>query len=315
MNINNNNNNQEENQNQFVDNGAINHNFLYNNEELNYASKYTRLTISFLIIFLIKLFFSIYFYTSHNTDKFLFHYSFIINYNQYYRCITRYFINYGFCHFFLEIIILFIMCYHFENMLGTLFTIFFIFISLILISFVNLGLLELTKYIFQYANHKNNLDIYYEGGFTPLLFTLYTFYFSFEGNNNKIFFLLIIFIVKAKHSEYLLVIILIFFTPNNSIFGNISGIFTAYLLKALRLLVLPRILWIKEIENILHLHKIFPLYRFINKANPIMYNILGEYDNNALSHLNNSDEIENGQQMTELTLLSSENGNINHSYN
>ena len=247
MNINNN--NHQENQNQLLDNEAINNNYFYNNEESNYISKYSKITLSFLIVFLIKIFFSIYFYIHHNKEKFYFHYLFITNSNQYYRCITRYFINYGFCHFILEIIITFMMCYYFENMLGTLFTILFIFVSMIIISFVNLGILEITKYIYHYSNYKSNIDTIYEGGLTPLFFTLYTFYFSFNGNSYKKVFRLIVFIVKAKHSEYLLLIIFLFFTPNNSIFGNISGIFSAYLLKALSKLLLPRIIAITAITK------------------------------------------------------------------
>ena len=315
MNIDNNNNNHQENQNQLLDNEVINNNYFYNNEESTYISQYTKITFSFLIVLLIKIFFFIYFYIHHNTEKFYFQKSFITNYNQYYRCITRFFINYGICHFILEIIITFKMCYYIENMLGTLFTILFIFVSMIIISFVNLGILEITKYIYQYSNHKNNIDIIYEGGLTPLFFTLYTFYFSFNRNSNKKYFRIMIFIVKAKHSQYLLLLILLFFTPNNSIFGNISGIFSAYLLKALRILFLPRIIAIKEIEKCLHLNKLFPLYRFISEENPIMKKILGEFDIDSLNQLNFYGESETGQQMTELTLLSSENDIRNQNNN
>ena len=155
-------------------------------------------------------------------------------------------------------------------MLGTLFTIILIFVSLIIISIVNLGLIELTKYLFNIAKHKSNIDNEYEGGLTPLFFTLYTFYFSFEGNSNKIFFFLFIFIIRAKHSEYFLFLILIFFTPNNSIYGNFSGILTAYFLKCFKKFLLPKIIWIKEIETILFLYKLFPLYRYISEEQRII---------------------------------------------
>ena len=305
------NNNDQDNQNQFLDNEVINNNYLYNNEELNYISRHTKITLSFLIVLLIKIFFCIYFYIHHNTEKFYFHYIFILNYNQYYRCITRYFINFGCCHFTLEIIITFIICYYFENKLGTLFTILFIFISMIILSFVNLGLLEIIKQIYLYYNHKNNIDTIYEGGLTPLFFTFYTFYFSFNANSNSKFFRIIIFIVRAKHSEYLLLIILLFFTPNKSIFGNISGIITAYLLKVLRILFLPKIIAIREFEKVLHLNKLFQFYRSIIKENPIMKKILSEYDIDSLNELNSFGELDTSQQMTELELLSSENENGN----
>ncbi len=314
-NDNNNDNHQEENQNQFFNNENINESPLYNEEELNYSLKYTKITLSFIIILLIKTFFFIYFYYTHNSEKFFYQQYFIIKSNQYYRCITRFFINYGICHFILELFLAYKMCYYFENMLGTLFTIIFIFVSLIIISFVNLGVIELMKNINGLTNHKENLDIEYEGGLTPLLFTLYTFYFSFDGNSNKIFFFLIIFIVRAKHSEYLILLILMFFTPNSSVYGNISGILTSYILKYFKNLFLPRIIWIKEIEFILKLNKIFPFYRYITEENPIMKKILNEYDSNIIIQINSYDEMENGQQMTELTLLSTENDNVIQSNN
>ena len=43
-----------------------------------------------------------------------------------------------------------------------------------------------------------------------------------------------------------------------------------------------------------------------------MKKILIEFDNNLINELNEYDDMENGQQMTELTLLSSESDNINN---
>ena len=315
MNLDNNNNHQEENQNQFLNIEVINNNTLYNQEEFNYSLRYTKITLSFIIIFVIKLLFIIYFKFFENSDNFLYQQDIIIRYNQYYRCITRYFINFGFCHLIIELIVSYILCFFYENMLGTLFTIIFIFVSLILISIVNLGLIELTKYLFIITNRKSNIENEYEGGLTPLFFTLYTFYFSFEGNSNKIFFFLFIFIVRAKHSEFLLFLMLIFFTPNNSIYGNFSGILTAYFLKCFKKFLLPKIIWIKEIETILLLNKLFPLYRYISEENPIMKKIIYEFDIDSINELNLIGELENGQQMAELTLLSSENENINQNNN
>ena len=315
MNLDNNNNHQEENQNQFLNIEVINNNSLYNQEEFNYSLRYTKITLSFIIILFIKLIFIIYFHFFENSDNFLYHQDIIISYNQYYRCITRYFINFGYCHLIIELILAYILFFLYENMIGTLFTIILIFVSFIIISIVNLGLIELTKFIFNITSHKSNIDNEYEGGLTPLFFTLYTFYFSFEGNSNKIFFFLFIFIVRAKHSEYLLFLILIFFTPNNSIYGNFSGILTAYFLKSLKKYLLPKIIWIKEIETVLFLYKLFPLYRYINEENPIMKKILYEFDIDSVNELNLIGELENGQQMTELTLLSSENENSNHNNN
>ena len=304
---------QEDNQNQYRNNQDVNNIYLYNNEEFTYILRYSKITISFLIIFFIKLFFFIYIYFFENYEKFVFQPELIIKYNQYYRFITRYFVNFGFGHLLIELFVINSMCILFENILGTLFTIILIFISLVLISLINLILIELVKYLSKFSNNKNYLEFEYEGGLTPLFFTLYSFYFSFNRNSNILFFVLFIFIVKARNSEYLWLLILIFFTPNNSIYGNISGIITAYILKCCKKYILPQMIWIKEIENKLYLYKLFPLYRYISEENPIMIKIINEFDINfALNELNTSNDLDNGQQMTELTLLSSENENNNH---
>ena len=106
----NNDNQQEENQNQNVNNEFIDHNSLYNQEELNYSLKYTKITISFIIILLLKVFFLIYFNISNNSEKYIYQYYLIIYYNQYYRCITRYFIN-GICHLIIELAVIYRMCF------------------------------------------------------------------------------------------------------------------------------------------------------------------------------------------------------------
>lgn len=296
------NNNEQENQNRLENDEVNNNNTLYNNEEFIYIKKYTKITLSFIIIFVLKLFFNIYIIYNDNLDKFQFDYHFIINYNQYYRFITRFFISYGFAHFFLESFIIYRLCFYFENMLGTLLTLNLLLISFILISLVQICVIYSMIYLLKILKRNYNFDGYSEGGFTPVFFLLYTFYFSFEGNSHKIFFLLIIFVVKARNSEYLLLFILIFFTPNETFYGNLSGIIAANILMIIKKIILPRIIWIKHFETQIKLNTLFPLYRYINEENPIMQKILGEYDKNS-----KKDESDNGQQMTELTLLSNEN--------
>ena len=295
-------NNHEDNQNVLDNNEPINNNSLYNNEELIYSRKYTKVTLSFIIISLLKILFYFYVLYYQNKEKFLFESYSILNYSQYYRCITRYFINYGAMHLLLELYITFYMCFYFENMLGTLFTIILISISFLFISIIHIGIIEILKYIYFLSNRSQSFDTDYEGGLTPLFFFLYTFYFSFDENSNKIFFLLIIFMIKAKHSEYLLLFILIFFTPNESVLGNLSGIIVAHLLMKLKIIFLPRIIWIIHVEKKLELNTMFPFYRFLNYENPIMKKIMIEYEKDCYS-----EEVDIGQQMTELTLLSSEN--------
>ena len=291
----------EANENRFVNNEP-NNNHIYSNEENIYSKKYTKITLSFIIIFLLKAFFYLYLLYYQNSDKFTFDYHLILNYGQYYRCITRYFITYGFAHFVLEIYITYLLSFYFENMLGTLLTLIIIFVSLILISIIQLVIIEIIIYLYYLIDKIHNLDTIYEGGLTPLFLLLYTFYFCFEENNNKIFLILIIFIVRTRGSEYLIILVLIFFTPNESICGNFSGIITAHILMNFKRVFLPKIVWIKNLEKTLKLDKFFPFYRYITDENPIMKKILGEFDKRK-----EGNDKENGQQMTELTLLSTEN--------
>ena len=299
-----------DNGNRLEDNESNNNNSIYSNEEFIYTNKYTKITLSFIIIFLIKSFFYIYFLYNQNIDKFTFDYHFILNYGQYYRCVTRYFINYGFAHFLLELYISYILSFYYENMLGTLLTLIIIFVSFILISVVHLLIIKLIIYISFLMNRRHNLDISYEGGLTPLFFLLYTFYFDFEENNNKIFLFFLVFLVRSRGSEYFILLVLIFFTPNESICGNISGIITAHILLLCKKIFLPRINWIKSIESLLKLKELFPFYRYINDENPLMKKIMKEFDKN-----NEKDDKGNGQQMTELTLLSTENEENNENQN
>ena len=296
------NNQEEENQAQLNNNEANNNYTLYNNEEILYSKKYTKITLSFILIFLLKLCFYIYITYKDNIDKFTFDVYLIINHNQYYRFITCYFISYGLAHLFLDLFFIYKLCFYFENMLGTLFTLVLIFISLILISFIHLIIIQIMIYLYKSANKIHFLYDNNEGGLTPLFFLLYTFYFSFEENNNKIFILLIIFVVRAKNSEYLLLLVLIFFTPNESLYGNISGIVTANFLMIFKKIFLPKIIWIKHFENELKLNIFFPLFRNINEENPMMKKILDEF-----GKIKEGNDEENGQRMTELTLLSTEN--------
>ena len=184
------NNNEQENQNRLENDEVNNNNTLYNNEEFIYIKKYTKITLSFIIIFVLKLFFNIYIIYNDNLDKFQFDYHFIINYNQYYRFITRFFISYGFAHFFLESFIIYRLCFYFENMLGTLLALNLLLISFILISLVQICVIYSMIYLLKILKRNYNFDGYSEGGFTPVFFLLYTFYFSFEGNSHKIFFCL-----------------------------------------------------------------------------------------------------------------------------
>ena len=301
---NNNENQQDQNVNEMIniDNIHIINNF----EGTNYSSKYTKITISFIIIFILKISFYFFFHKNDNSHKFYFHYYLIIYYNQYYRNITRYLLNYGFCHLVIELIITYNLCYYLENMLGTIITICAIFLSLIMISITNLIFIGLCNNAYTIFHYLNISEMFPEGGMTPLFFGLYTFYVLFELNSNKICLLFYNLIIKIRYSEFLILLILVFFTPNNSFIGNISGIIWGHVLYYCKNIFIPQKFWIKSFEHKFKLKRLFPLYRFINEKNPLMKHSMAEFNS---KFFNCSTEISNNQHMIEFTLLNSENEN------
>lgn len=287
----------------------------YTEQEYSYISKYTNITLSFLLIFLINISLIIInkFYEI-ETYKFTFQYESIYSHYQFYRFITRYFIHYGICHFLLESYVTYLFCYYLENMLGTIITISLILVSMILISCIQLIILWIINYylLFSLYSKENYLSFDYEGSLTPVLFSLYTYFFLFKKNNSKTYKILFIFDFYLKSSSYFFLFFLYFFTPNKSIIGNICGIFAAKCLKKFGFF-LPKVKWIKDFENNIGLMKCFPLYRFISNESHLMKVILNEYNKNSMKGENDyGEDIENGTQMTELTLLSNYKENYNN---
>lgn len=303
------------NENQMINNGnRLNNNNSFENN-LDESKKYCNLTISFFILFFINIvFITISKFYFIDISKYVFQYIFIINYSQYYRFITRYFIHFGFCHFILELYITYCLCKFFENSIGTMMTIALIMVSMIMDSLIQVLIilfLRLIVYIFQ-INSQPNFE--YEGGLTPVLFTLYTFYFIFKKKNiNEIN--LTLFGVNAKYSSFLVLIVLYFFTPNSSFYGNISGIICAFVIKKYAYIFLPKVIWIREIEyklnlkttNIYSKNMIKNIYRNINIENPTMKLVLNEIFPNSM---NEEPVLEKGNNfnpyLTELPLV---NGN------
>ena len=288
---------------------------LYSEEEQHYSLQYPKVTISFILIFIISIYLKLYscYYSHIRTENYVYQYISIISHNQYYRFISRYFIHFGNCHLFLELYLAYKLLYYFENQFGTLITINYINLSMIIISLINLFLLLFTKFSLAFLLFKNNyINLYYEGGLTPLLLSLYSFYFIFDKNNNKILSLFRIIIIKGNNSSFLFVFLLYFFTPNNSVLGNISGILSSYLIYEIRGIILPKVKWIQDLEKSLQSRIIFSIYRNLTNDSPIMKKIMDEYDIGNLSDLENGYKSfnENTLQMFELRDMNNDN-NIN----
>ena len=134
------------------------------------------------------------------------------------------------------------MCKYFEIKFGTLLTLSIIFISMILDSIINILLIPIFSIFLSYRV-SIILDHTYEGGLTPVLFTMVTLFSLFEKNRNERLFLENFLFLRMKYSYIYLLGILYFFTPNKSFYGNISGIFGGFIIKKFRKILLPKLIW------------------------------------------------------------------------
>ena len=324
-----NNNNNENNNNEL--NNIINNN--NNNEQNNnFISQYSRFTLSFLIIFFINLMIYIlsYFY-EFEKYKYVFEIDPILDHYQYYRFITRYFVHFGICHLLIELYITFNLCNYFENMFGALMTISFILISMVIISIIQLGFNCFLSFLSNILNVVDNTIINYEGGLTPVLFALNTFFYLFEHDYLNEYNIFLFVLGKGKYSSFTILIILYFFTPNRTFLGNLSGIIGAYFIKGILRCFLPKIRWIIEFEDSFNLSKEGKLYRYITSKNSVMKNILNqiepnsvmdidinlekeEKNNNNIQKINNNENNNNEmhQSVIEMSSLSNNNNNSNN---
>ena len=200
-NLDNNRNDNNNNQNNNINN--INNNQVNFNEQINRnqnSIKYTKTTFSFLIILFINISIEIYSYFSKiNYRKYVFQFSPIFEKNQYYRFISNHFIHYGIWHLLLESYFTYEICNLFENMLGTLFTISFIIVSMLLNSIIHFLMIPLLIFIFKVLKKSHDLNYDYESSLTSVLFTMVTFYFLFKDNKNKRFDVLYTFVLNVKY--------------------------------------------------------------------------------------------------------------------
>ena len=271
-------NNNQNNNNQNIQNNI-------NTQSFNFFSKYPNITLSFLLFFTLNFFLLIYsqFYPIENSS-YIFQYRPIVSKYQFYRTITRYFIHFGFAHLILEQISFFYLCKYFESKFGTLLTLSIIFVSMILDSLINIFLIPVFSLFLSYRV-SIILDHSYEGGLTPVLFTMVTYFSRFEKNRHERLFLENFFLLRMKYSFIYLLGILYFFTPNRSFYGNVSGIFGGFIIKKYRKILLPKLKWIYDFENNFGLNKSKSLYRKINVNSNEMRNMLREFDRDSLDEI------------------------------
>ena len=274
ININNNQNNINQNQ--------INN---QDNNTFNIFSKFPEITISYLIFFIINIIIFIYSqFLPLEKTTFVFQYRPVTSKNQLYRLITRYFIHFGFAHLILEQVTFFYLTKYFESKFGTLITLSIIFISMILVSIINILIIPIFSLFLSYRV-SILLDHAYEGGLTPMIFAMVTYFSLFKKNRHERLLLNNFFLLRVKYSYLYLLGILYFFTPNRSFYGNVSGIFGGFILKKYRNIFLPKLIWIFDLEKNSCLNHIKNLYKKININNNEMINMLKEYDKDSLDDI------------------------------
>jgi membrane associated rhomboid family serine protease len=300
-------------------NNNINNNpILFNNQNRDiYPKKYTSITISFLIILLINIIIEIYSnYEPLNYRKYVFQYAPINEKYQYYRFISSYFIHYGTFHLLLELYISFNIFYYFENIMGTMMTICFIMISMLMNSILHYLMMPIVIFLCKITNMYYDLNYDYESSLTSVLFTMSNFYLLFKEIKDKRFDLFYTVFIKVKYITFIALVTLYCFTPNKSFFSNLSGIITGYLFKFFPFIFLPKVTWINEFENHFRLKRFDWLYRCINYKNKKMRNALNELQSGSVvdeSLIQNRNENygndfnNTGRQMNELSSNTSNN--------
>ena len=255
------------------------------NNIFNIFIKYPDITISFLLFFFINIiFYIISYFLDIELSTFIFQYRPIVSKCQYYRIISRYFIHFGFAHFILEEISFFYLCKYYENKFGTLLTLSIILISMIINSIINIIIIPIFSLFLSYRV-SIILDHSYEGGLTPILFTMITYISLFEKNRQERILFDNFFLLRMKYSYIYLLGILYFFTPNRSFYGNISGIIGGFSLKNFRNIFLPKLVWIYDIEEKCCFSQVKYLYKKININSNEMRHMLKEYDRDSVDDI------------------------------
>ena len=255
------------------------------NNIFNIFIKYPDITISFLLFFFINIiFYIISYFFDIELSTFIFQYRPIVSKCQYYRIISRYFIHFGFAHFIFEEISFFYLCKYYENKFGTLLTLSIILISMIINSIINIIIIPIFSLFLSYRV-SIILDHSYEGGLTPILFTMITYISLFEKNRQERILFDNFFLLRMKYSYIYLLGILYFFTPNRSFYGNISGIICGFSLKNFRNIFLPKLVWIYDVEEKCCFSQVKYLYKKININSNEMRHMLKEYDRDSVDDI------------------------------
>jgi len=291
-NINQKNINNNENRNNVNINNNNNNNNNYLIKVKQFFNKFPSITISFLIFLIITI--TLYLYSKINeieTSKYVFQFAPIVQKYQYYRIITRYFIHFGVCHLSLELFALFYLCKICENIFGTLLTLSIILTSMILVSVIQLLKAPISSFLLgRMLSHYFNY--FYEGGLTPVLFALLTYYSLYKKNRNEeLFFIESYLIFRRRYRFIFFLFVLLCFTPNRSFSGNVSGILVGIILKKYPKYFLPKVKWIKDVEDIYSLNKINILYKNINLSNNRMKDVLTEYDRDSVEEMKETKKI------------------------
>jgi len=291
-NINQKNINNNENRNNVNINNNNNNNNNYLIKVKQFFNKFPSITISFLIFLIITI--TLYLYSKINeieTSKYVFQFAPIVQKYQYYRIITRYFIHFGVIHLSLELFALFYLCKICENIFGTLLTLSIILTSMILVSIIQLLKAPISSFLLgRMLSHYFNY--FYEGGLTPVLFALLTYYSLYKKNRNEeLFFIESYLIFRRRYRFIFFLFVLLCFTPNRSFSGNVSGILVGIILKKYPKYFLPKVKWIKDVEDKYSLNKINILYKYINLSNNRMKDVLTEYDRDSVEEMKESKKI------------------------
>ena len=280
------------NSNENKNNINVNNNNDYLIKVKQFFNKFPSITISFLIFLIITI--TLYLYSKIeeiDSSKYVFQFAPIVQKCQYYRIITRYFIHFGVCHLSLELFALFHLCKICENLFGTLLTLSIILTSMILVSIIQLLKAPISSFLLgRMLSHYFNY--FYEGGLTPVLFALLTYYSLYKKNRNEeLFFIESYLTLRRRYRFMFFLFVLLCFTPNRSFSGNVSGILGGIILKKYPKYFLPKVKWIKDVEDKYSLNKINILYKYINLNNNRMKDILTEYDRDSVEEMNESKKI------------------------
>jgi len=157
----------------------------------------------------------------------------IIYLKQYYRILTNHFFHLTFIHFFFNMLIFYFIGRIVEKKIGSMLLLIIILKSIVLISVIYLGIIELLKYIVVTSMKfkEYNYDFYSTVGFSGILFCMYEILCLFSSraeNYQNIFSFLPI---KSKYLPIFYLFCNQLINPNSSYIGHASGIICGWIIK------------------------------------------------------------------------------------